>query len=123
MRRELKKSATHGHEGQTRRRFGKNVWSALQTHLQGVDRATLAIMPENRRHRAAPPLSVEMRVKITRPAREGKPRPPIRLAIRFAIPGFAAANSRRCSFLRTRSVAIVSHPGASSGEETDFWER
>jgi hypothetical protein len=45
--------ATHSHEGQTRRRFENNVWSALQTHLQGVDRATLAIMPEECRHRAA----------------------------------------------------------------------
>jgi hypothetical protein len=24
----------------------ENLWSALQTHLQGVDRATLAIAPE-----------------------------------------------------------------------------
>jgi hypothetical protein len=67
MRARTQKGATHGHEGQTRRRFGKNVWSALQTHLQGVDRATLAIMPEKRRHRAAP-FSVECAVKITRPA-------------------------------------------------------
>src|SRR3954454_20249342 len=28
-------------------------WSGLQTHLQGVDGATLAIVPENCRHRAA----------------------------------------------------------------------
>jgi hypothetical protein len=32
---------------------GGNLWSALQTHLQGVDRATLAVMPEKCRHRAA----------------------------------------------------------------------
>jgi hypothetical protein len=30
----------------------ESLWSALQTHLQGVNRATLAIMPEER-HRAA----------------------------------------------------------------------
>jgi hypothetical protein len=30
----------------------QEVWSALQTRLQGVDRATLAIMPE-KCHRAA----------------------------------------------------------------------
>jgi hypothetical protein len=53
MRARTQKGATHGHEGQTRRRFGKNVWSALQTHLQGVHGATLAIMPEEIRHRAA----------------------------------------------------------------------
>jgi hypothetical protein len=40
-------------KGRPERRFEKKVWSALQTHLQGVDRATLAIMPENCRHRAA----------------------------------------------------------------------
>jgi hypothetical protein len=53
------KGATpHGHEGRPERRFGKKrfgktVWSALQTHLQGVTRAMLAIMPEKRRHRTA----------------------------------------------------------------------
>src|ERR1700682_865856 len=31
----------------------KSLWSALQTHLQGVARATLAIIPEKCRHRAA----------------------------------------------------------------------
>jgi hypothetical protein len=36
-----------------KKRFGKTVWSALQTHLQGVTRAMLAIMPEKRRHRTA----------------------------------------------------------------------
>jgi hypothetical protein len=34
--------------------FVKYLWSALQTHLQGVDGATLATMAEKRRHRAAP---------------------------------------------------------------------
>lgn len=41
----------HGHEGQTR--FEKGPRSALQTHLQGVNWATLATMPEECRHRAA----------------------------------------------------------------------
>jgi len=33
--------------------FVGSLWSALQTHLQGVDRAKLAIVPEKSRHRAA----------------------------------------------------------------------
>ena len=53
-------------------KFGKRLWSALQTHLQGVDRATLAIMPEKCRHRAAL-LSRLSEAKITRPAKESKP--------------------------------------------------
>src|SRR3977135_3027396 len=52
----------------------KSLWSALQTHLQGVDRATLAIMPEKSRHRAAL-LSRLSEVKISRPAKESKPEP------------------------------------------------
>jgi hypothetical protein len=32
-----------------------SLWSALQTHLQGVDRAMLAIVPEKRHHRTALP--------------------------------------------------------------------
>jgi hypothetical protein len=56
-------------------KFCKSLWSALQTHLQGVDRATLAIVPEKYRHRAAL-LSRLNEVKITRPVREGKPKPP-----------------------------------------------
>src|SRR5882757_1554468 len=64
----------HGHEGQTRKKFfEKDPWSALQTHLQGVDWATLAIMPEKCRHRAAL-LSRLSHLKIAQPAREGKPR-------------------------------------------------
>jgi hypothetical protein len=36
------------------KRFGRNgLWSALQTHLQGVDGATLAKMPERYIHYAA----------------------------------------------------------------------
>jgi hypothetical protein len=37
--------------------FRKSLWSALQTHLQGIDGATLAIVPEKCRHRAALPIS------------------------------------------------------------------
>jgi hypothetical protein len=51
----------------------KGLWSALQTHLQGVHGATLAIMPEEIRHRAAL-LSRSDGVKLTRPAKEGKPK-------------------------------------------------
>jgi hypothetical protein len=29
-----------------KRKFERKLWSALQTHLQGVNRATLAIVPE-----------------------------------------------------------------------------
>ncbi|OWO93682.1 hypothetical protein B5E41_17130 [Rhizobium esperanzae] len=35
--------ATKGRPG---RDFGNGLWSALQTHLQGVDGTTLAMMPE-----------------------------------------------------------------------------
>jgi hypothetical protein len=42
--------ATKGRPG---RSSEGNLWSALQTHLQGVDRGTLAVMPEECRHRAA----------------------------------------------------------------------
>jgi hypothetical protein len=51
--------------------FSKYLWSALQTHLQGVDRATLATMAEKRRHRAAL-LSRLSGNKIARPAKASK---------------------------------------------------
>jgi hypothetical protein len=52
-----------------------DLWSALQTHLQGVDRATLAIMLKDCRHRAA--LLSQLRdVKITRPTTASKSKPP-----------------------------------------------
>jgi hypothetical protein len=39
------------HEGRTRKRVSRNgLWSALQTHLQGVDGATLAMESEICRH-------------------------------------------------------------------------
>jgi hypothetical protein len=50
----------------------KGLWSALQTHLQGVNWATLAIMPEKIRHRAAL-LSCSSSINVTRLAEEGKP--------------------------------------------------
>jgi hypothetical protein len=50
----------------------KGLWSALQTHLQGVYWATLAIMPEKIRHRAAL-LSCSSGANVTRLAEEGKP--------------------------------------------------
>jgi hypothetical protein len=64
--------ATKGRPG---RSSVKSLWSALQTHLQGVDRATLAIVPKKCRHRAAL-LSRLSFVKITRPAKESKPKLP-----------------------------------------------
>jgi hypothetical protein len=53
----------------------RNLWSALQTHLQGVDRAMLAIMPEKCRHRMAL-LSLLSEAKITRAVMERKSKPP-----------------------------------------------
>ena len=50
----------------------KGLWSALQTHLQGLNWATLAIVPEKIRHRAAL-LSCSRGVNVTRLAEEGKP--------------------------------------------------
>jgi hypothetical protein len=52
--------------------FVGSLWSALQTHLQGVDGATLAIMPEDCHHRVAL-LSRLSEAKIARSAKEGKP--------------------------------------------------
>jgi hypothetical protein len=53
----LSRAKLHRHEGQTRNGFRRNflgsLWSALQTHLQGVDRAMLAILPEKIQHRTA----------------------------------------------------------------------
>ena len=63
----------HGHEGQTRKNSQRSPRSALQTHLQGVNWATLAIMPEECRHRAAL-LSRFSYGKITRLSRKGKHR-------------------------------------------------
>jgi hypothetical protein len=66
----------HGHEGQTRKELcRKDPWSAPQTHLQGMNWATLAIMPEECRHRAAL-LSRLSGVKIARLAKESKPKSP-----------------------------------------------
>jgi hypothetical protein len=73
--RALERATPHSHEGQTRKKFCNSLWSALQTHLQGVDRATLAIVPEKCRHRAAL-LSRLSEVKLTRLAKESKPKPP-----------------------------------------------
>src|SRR4051812_9288498 len=47
--------------GRPGRDLRESLWSALQTHLQGIDGATLAIVPENCRHRAALPLSIRYR--------------------------------------------------------------
>jgi hypothetical protein len=55
--------------------FRKSLWSALQTHLQGVDGATLAIVPEKCRHCAALLSRTSYVAKISGPAKEGKPCP------------------------------------------------
>jgi hypothetical protein len=46
----------HRHEGQTEERsaFGYRPWSALQTHLQGMDRAAMTAVIKELDH-AAPP--------------------------------------------------------------------
>src|SRR4051794_18845942 len=61
-------------KGRPRRVSVKGLWSALQTHLQGVDRAMLAIVPEKCRHRTAL-LSRLSEAKISRPAKESKQKP------------------------------------------------
>jgi hypothetical protein len=71
--RTIRRSTPHCHGGRPGRDVRKSLWSALQTHLQGVDRATLAIVPEKRRHRAALPISIRYRAKIAGASREGKP--------------------------------------------------
>src|ERR1700682_4686614 len=96
-------------KGRPERRFEKKVWSALQTHLQGVDRATLAIMPEKCRHRAG--LLSRLSVRSNYRGLRG------RASQSRAIPGFAARNSRPCGFLRTQSIAIVRHPGIQFGSK------
>jgi hypothetical protein len=51
--RTIRRSTPHCDGGRPGRDVRKGLWSALQTHLQGVDGATLAIVPENCRHCAA----------------------------------------------------------------------
>jgi hypothetical protein len=67
--RALERATLHGHKGRPGRSSVKSLWSALQTHLQGVDRATLAIVPEKCRHRAAL-LSRLSEVKNNAPCKE-----------------------------------------------------
>jgi hypothetical protein len=61
-------------KGRPRSSLVKSLWSALQTHLQGVDRTTLAIVPKKCRHGAAL-LSRLSEVKIACPAKERKLKP------------------------------------------------
>src|SRR4051812_8842287 len=85
--------------GQTRKRCWKSLWSALQTHLQGVDRAMLAIVPEKCRHRTALPVSTRYRAKNSR-ALKGRqawrdfPKSRAQLARGFAVAGGVAADQR-----------------------------
>src|SRR5690349_24292826 len=44
--RTIRCSTPHCHGGRPGRDLREGLWSALQTHLQGVDGATLAIVPE-----------------------------------------------------------------------------
>jgi len=71
--RTIRRSTPHCHGGRPGRDLRKGLWSALQTHLQGVDGATLAIVPENCRHRAALLSRSGTGPKIAGPSREGKP--------------------------------------------------
>src|SRR6185312_11769763 len=59
--------------GRPGRDLRESLWSALQTHLQGVDRTALAIVPEKCRHRAALPISIRYRANVAGASREGKP--------------------------------------------------
>jgi hypothetical protein len=52
----------NGHDGQTRKKV-RGLWSALQTHLQGVNRTALAIMIILERHHGAALLSRSRRVR------------------------------------------------------------
>jgi hypothetical protein len=40
-------------EGEPERCLVRSLWSALQTHLQGIDRAARAVVHEESRHRTA----------------------------------------------------------------------
>src|SRR6478752_5857147 len=62
--RTVRRSMPHCDGGRPGRDLRKSLWSALQTHLQGVDGAMLAIVPEKCRHRAALPVSISYRTKI-----------------------------------------------------------
>jgi hypothetical protein len=57
---ERSKRARRRGTGADQRNVEKAFWSALQTHLQGVDRATLAVMPEMIRNHAQPSLLARM---------------------------------------------------------------
>ena len=71
--RTIRRSTPHCRGGRPGRDLRKSLWSALQTHLQGVDRATLAIMPEKYRHCAALLSRQGIVPKIAGPSGEGKP--------------------------------------------------
>jgi len=51
---------TLGRPGIGSRSSRKDVWSALQTHLQGLDGATLAVVPEKCHHVQPPFLEFEL---------------------------------------------------------------
>src|SRR5215213_7386028 len=102
--RTIRRSTPHCRGGRPGRDFSKSLWSALQTHLQGVDGATLAIVPEKCRHCAA---LLSRQVKIAGPPREGKPgshRNQIAKAREvtqaIAYPGLAP-DAPRCDFARS----------------------
>ena len=73
--RTIRRSTPHCRGGRPGRDLRKSLWSALQTHLQGVDGATLAIVPEKCRHCAALLSRTSYVAKISGPAKEGKPCP------------------------------------------------
>jgi len=89
----------HGHEGQTRKKLCWGIpESALQTHLQGVDWATLAVMPV-KRHRAAL-LSRFSGTKIAEPARESKAKRQKPAVSKNLAIGLAGQSTRACMSLR-----------------------
>jgi len=56
---------TLGRPGIGSRFSRKDVWSALQTHLQGLDGATLAVVPEKCHHVQPPFLEFKLRATFS----------------------------------------------------------
>src|SRR6185312_701660 len=100
------RATPHSHEAQTSNGSVKGLWSALQTHLKGLNWATLAIVPEET-HRAAL-LSRSSGVNLTRLAKEGKPKPSVR-------PNPKALTPHGCVELIRASGYAICQIGRSAG--------
>jgi hypothetical protein len=105
--RTIRRSTPHCHGGRPGRDFRKSLWSALQTHLQGVDRATLAIVPEKCRHRAALPISNQLCRQNIRACRGRQAMPSstqIRKAREVTQPLASSDRGTRCRVMRFREI-------------------